>query len=420
MASVQAQDNTITVLTTNSPLIYNKHKRGEPFGIDHDLIQNFAKYYDIKVKYVVLPNQDAVQAALARGEGDVAAARFRTPEANTGFLVGPAYEETSLSLYCLAKKQVQNIADLSNRKIALLKKDNYRGLSQRLMQLAPLTDLNIIADKSMPDLLLNLSKKEYDCVVAETFTGDFYARYYPAIEKVTQLTEAYSLSWLISPNRSDLLQLMQSWYQQAAREDEIMRVLDRYRTYLVQLDKRDIRQFLKLSRSVLPRYKKTFKQASLEHGLPWQLVASVAYQESHWNPDARSFTGVLGLMQLTTETALHLGVEDRTDPEQSIRGGSKYLRYLLNKMPRNLNHKDRVSLALAAYNIGYAHLRDAQKLAVRMGRNPHSWRHLREILPLLADPAYASELEYGPARGYETVDFVERVKSFYTLMNSTT
>ncbi|MNL18002.1 Membrane-bound lytic murein transglycosylase F precursor [compost metagenome] len=149
-------------------------------------------------------------------------------------------------------------------------------------------------------------------------------------------------------------------------------------------------------------------------------MASVAYQESHWNPDARSFTGVRGLMQLTADTADHVGIEDRTDPLQSIWGGTKYLRYLLNKIPKHINSKDRLALALAAYNVGYAHLRDAQKLAIRMGRNPHSWRHMREILPLLANPEYAAELEYGSARGYETVDFVERVKSFYNLMNSTT
>jgi membrane-bound lytic murein transglycosylase F len=121
-------------------------------------------------------------------------------------------------------------------------------------------------------------------------------------------------------------------------------------------------------------------------------------------------------MQLTTDTADHVGIEDRTDPQQSIWGGSKYLRYLLNKMPQNLNTKDRMALALAAYNVGYAHLRDAQKLAEKMGRNPYSWHHMKEILPLLAEPEYAEKLEYGFARGYETVEFVERVKSFYSLM----
>ncbi|MEN0058285.1 MAG: membrane-bound lytic murein transglycosylase MltF [Bdellovibrio sp.] len=416
-AQLQAKEELV-VLTTQSPLIYNKPARGEPFGIDHDLIQNFAQHFQLKVRYVVLPDEDSVIRALYKGEGDIAAARLRTPSKNGGVLVGPAYEETHLSLYCHKKHQVQNIQDLRGRKVALLNKDNYAGLSQRLNQLSPELQVQILTHTKTQELMNEVALRHSDCVIAENFSGDFYSRYYTQIEKIASLTDSYSLSWLLTPDNQNLLQLMQLWYQQASRNDEIMRVLDRYKTYLSQLDKRDIAKFFRMIRSTLPEYKKTFKKAAEAHQLPWQLIASVAYQESHWNPDARSFTGVLGLMQLTSETANYVGIEDRTNPEQSIWGGTKYLRYLWNKMPAGLNPKDRLALTLAAYNVGWAHLKDAQKLAEKKGRNPYSWRHLREVLPLLADPDYAAELEYGPARGYETVDFVERVKSFYNLMNS--
>ncbi|WII72415.1 membrane-bound lytic murein transglycosylase MltF [Bdellovibrio sp. 22V] len=417
LAQVQAKGE-IVVLTTQSPLIYSKPKRGDAFGIDHDLIQNFAHRYNIKIKYVVLPDEDSVMRALLKGEGDIAAARLRTPHNNQGFLAGPAYEETYLSLYCHKKSQVLNIKDLNGKKIAILNKDNYLGLSQRLNQLSPAVQVEVLENIKTQELISLTSQNKYDCAIAENFSGDFYSRYHGQVEKIAALTEPYSLSWLVTPNNPDLLSLMQAWFQQASRDDEVMLVLDRYKTYLSQLDKRDISRFFKKIRTTLPTYKQAFKNAGDEHRLPWQLIASVAYQESHWNPDARSFTGVRGLMQLTTETADHVGIEDRTDPLQSIWGGSKYLRYLLDKTPKHLNHKDRLALALAAYNVGLAHLKDAQKLAEKMGRNPNSWRHLREVLPLLADPDYADELEYGPARGYETVDFVERVKSFYNLMNS--
>ncbi|WP_295901867.1 membrane-bound lytic murein transglycosylase MltF [uncultured Bdellovibrio sp.] len=417
LAKVQSKGEVV-VLTTQSPLIYSKPKRGDAFGIDHDLMESFSRHYNIKIRYVVLPDEESVVRALSKGEGDVAAARLRTPHNSIGFLTSPAFEETYLSLYCHKKSQVQNIKDLNGKKIALLNKDNYLGLSERLRQLSPQVQLEILENTKTQDLIATLPQGKSDCVIAENFSGDFYTRYHTQVEKIAALTESYSLSWLLTPDNQDLLRLMQSWYQQASREDEVMRVLDRYKTYLAQLNKRDIAKFFKKIRSTLPIYKDAFKEAAEEHHLPWQLVASVAYQESHWNPDARSFTGVRGLMQLTTDTADHVGIEDRTDPLQSIWGGSKYLRYLLDKTPTNLNPKDRLALALAAYNIGLAHLKDAQKLAEKMGRNPYSWRHLREVLPLLADPEYAAELEYGPARGYETVDFVERVKSFYNLMNS--
>ncbi|WP_413558779.1 membrane-bound lytic murein transglycosylase MltF [Bdellovibrio sp. HCB209] len=408
----------ITVLTTQNPLIYSKAKKGESSGIDHDLLQNFAKHYGLKMKFVVLKDESAVLRALAKGEGDVAAARFRTPENRAGFLTGPAYEDTTLSLYCQRKSQIQNIQDLGGKKVGILHKDNYKGFSQRLGQLSPTTSIQILENLKTQDLLSHLNEKKYDCVITENVSGDFYVRFHKNIEKITTLTDSYSLSWLLTPNSQDLARLMQAWYQSASREDSVMRIMDRYKTTLNQLDKADISRFFRNIESILPTYRQAFKEAAAEHGLPWQLIASVAYQESHWNADAVSFTGVRGLMQLTMDTADHVGIEDRTDPMQSIWGGSKYLKYLLNKMPRHLNSKDRMALALAAYNVGYAHLRDAQKLAESMGRDPYSWRHMKEILPLLADPDYTEKLEYGYARGYETVEFVERVKSFYSLMSA--
>lgn len=417
VAAVKSQKE-IVVLTTQSPLIYKKLKRSEATGIDHDLIQSFAQHYDLRVRFVVLPNEEAVLKALAQGQGDIAAARLRTPMKNLGFLKGPAYEESYLSLYCHKKAHVQHLRDLAGKKLTLLNKDNHSDLSRRLNQLAPQTAVEVVFGKRTLELFRDLAMRKTDCVIAENVSGDFYNHYHSKIEKVTQLSKAFSISWLLAPHHNDLLHLMQAWFQKASRDDEIMRVSDRYKAYLDQLDRRDIAKFFKRIQTTLPQYQGAFKKAARDHNLPWQLLASVAYQESHWNPDARSFTGVRGLMQLTTDTALHMGVEDRTDPLQSIAGGSKYLRTLYNRTPKSLNTKDRLALALAAYNVGSAHLQDAQKLAAKMGKNPHSWRQLREVLPLLADPDYAAQLQYGPARGHETVQFVERVKSFYTLMAS--
>lgn len=408
--------NQVVVLTTRSPLIYSRTKSGEIYGIDYDLLEDFAGTYGIKLKYKIYKDESEALEGLRRGEGDFVAARMRPPQKNSGFLLGPSYEDTRLGLFCQSRLQVQNIRDLNTRRVVMLGKDNQNEFDQRLIQFAPFIDLDVKKAGKSRDLIRSVQDKTYDCAVAEEVSGRMALRYSPGVEFVHGLSEKYSLRWILSPENHDLMVLMQSWFQQASRNDEIMRVMDRYQTYIEELDKNDLRTFRRNLFAVLPHYKKTFVEAAQEHSLPWQLVASVAYQESHWDPAARSFSGVRGLMQLTTDTAEHLGVEDRTDPIQSIWGGSKYLRYLLDKIPLSVNSKDRLALALAAYNIGYAHLRDAQKLARKMGYNPYSWRHMREVLPLLASDRYADKLEYGTARGGETVAFVERVKSFYNYM----
>jgi membrane-bound lytic murein transglycosylase F len=311
------------------------------------------------------------------------------------------------------------VTDLKNKNIAILSKDNLRGFTRRLKALAPEAKIQITTSASPKILFQQMARKDLDCVMAENLEGEFFARYYPNVEKITALTKAYSLSWLVRPDLTDLNSLLQAWFQKASRNDEIMRVHDRYKLYLTELDRPDVLRFMKQTRRTLPDFESEFRGAGREHSLPWQLIAAVSYQESHWDNEAVSYTGVRGLMQLTQDTAEHLGVEDRTDPLQSIWGGAKYLRYLLNKTPSYLNFKDRICLALAAYNMGYGHLRDAQKLVVKRGKNPYSWRHLREVLPLLEDPSYEDELEYGSARGNETIAFVERVNGFYNLMVAT-
>lgn len=418
LTTVQEQPE-IKVLTLRSPLVYATDKTGHKFGVDHDLLENFADHYNLKIKFIPVANEVEMLNALRDGLGDLAAGRLPTPYDSKGFLVGPTYEETFLSLFCHKKEQVAHINDLQEKDIAMLSRDDSGGTSARLLQMVPQTRLQIQTSASPKYLFEQLSRRELSCVIAENLEGEFFARSYRSIEKVTPITAPYSLSWLIRPGMTDLNRLLQAWYQKASRADEIMRVHDRYKLYLSELDRRDVLRFMRQTRKTLPSLESDFRDAAKEHRLPWQLVAAVAYQESQWNNDAVSHTGVRGLMQLTKDTATHLGVEDRTDPLQSIWGGSKYLRYLLNKTPSYLNYKDRLSLALASYNIGFGHLRDAQKLAEKRGKNPYSWRHLREILPLLEDPAYASELEYGTARGRETVDFVDRVTGFYNLMVAT-
>ena len=417
LARVQAK-GPVVVLTTKNPLIYIEKKSGEYAGMDHDLFESFSKHYGLNVKYVVLPDEESVLRALSKGEGDVGAARLRTLEDSEGFIAAPAYDETYLSLFCQKRLNIQNIDDLHSRRVLLLNKDNFRGFADRLRQLSPSTELEIIDNTKALDLIKAVQNGNADCFVGETLNGDFYLRYYPQLEKITAFSDSYSLSWLLTSENQDLLKLIQAWYRHATRSDEISRVVDHYKSYLNQLSRHDISTFFKKVKSTLPEYKSTFVEAAKEQGLPWQLIAAVAYQESHWEAEARSYTGVRGLMQLTTDTAKHMGIEDRTDPHQSIRGGSKYLRYLMDQLPDEVHPRERLSLALAAYNIGILHLKDAQALAEKTGRNPNSWLHLREVLPLLADPDYANRLEYGPARGQETVDFVERVRSFYNLMTA--
>lgn len=182
------------------------------------------------------------------------------------------------------------------------------------------------------------------------------------------------------------------------------------------LNDRDISLFKKRFHSRLSDYKPHFIKAGSQYNLPWELVAAVSYQESQWDPKAKSYTGVQGLMQITKSTAKDLGIEDIHNVEENIFGGAKYLKQLISLMPDHLSDTDRIILALAAYNLGIGHLFDAFKIANNLGKNPYDWNHLKKILPKLSEETFYQQTQFGSARGNETVAFVERTKAFYNFL----
>ena len=166
----------------------------------------------------------------------------------------------------------------------------------------------------------------------------------------------------------------------------------------------------------LPQYRRQFEGFAQAYGISWTLLAAQAYQESRWDRHAVSPTGVRGIMMLTRDTASYLKIQNREDPAQSIEGGARYFQRLEKRLPRRIGKADRIWIALAAYNVGMGHIKDAQHLARRMGKNPNSWNDLKTMLPLLAQKPYYKTLRYGYARGGEPVRYVKRIRAYHALL----
>ena len=179
----------------------------------------------------------------------------------------------------------------------------------------------------------------------------------------------------------------------------------------------EIKTFLNHITTRLPYYREEFQRAEKKTGIPWVLLASMSYQESKWNRHAISPTGVRGLMMLTRSTAADLGIQNRLDPKKSIDGGARYLAHLHQRIPKDIRQSDRLFVALAAYNVGLGHIRDARILAKRLGRNQQQWEGLREVLPLLAKKKYYQDLPHRYARGWEPVQYVKRIREYRKILD---
>ena len=121
-------------------------------------------------------------------------------------------------------------------------------------------------------------------------------------------------------------------------------------------------------------------------------------------------------MMKTRPTAKEMGVINRLDPKQSVFGGARYYKRLMDRLPDDIGNREKLWFALAAYNVGYGHLRDAQTLAVRLNKDPDSWADMKTVLPLLSNKKYYITLRYGYARGHEPVRYVERIRHYRDLL----
>jgi membrane-bound lytic murein transglycosylase F len=168
----------------------------------------------------------------------------------------------------------------------------------------------------------------------------------------------------------------------------------------------------------LPHLRASFEAAARETGFSWRLLAALGYQESRWKPAAVSPRGAQGVMMLMPKTATKMGVKNVFSPDENIMGGSRYLAYMKERIPKRIHDPDRTWLAMAAYNIGIGHLEDARIITQMRKKNPDRWADVRANLPRLSDPAWHKRVKRGYANGRETAQFVERVSQFAAILES--
>jgi membrane-bound lytic murein transglycosylase F len=159
-----------------------------------------------------------------------------------------------------------------------------------------------------------------------------------------------------------------------------------------------------------------FEEAGARFGVDWRLLAAIGYQESHWRSQAVSPTGVRGIMMLTEDTARYLGLEDRVDPANSIFGGAQYYARQTERVADTVDEPDRTWMALAAYNVGFNHIKDARQIVEWTGGNADTWVDISKALPLLAQRKWYSRVPFGYARGWEPVLYVNNIRAYYNIL----
>ncbi len=417
-SSIEAikSSGTLRLITANAINTYYLYE-GRPAGFEYDLAKAFAHYLNVELD-VVTPGWNNMFSYLNQGKGDFIAAGLA--------ITKERLEQAAFSIpYMTIQQRVvhhnlifgpKNVEDLEFRTVHVRRDTSYHFRLSEIKKSG--IDFKYILHDNIPtkELISMVNDRKIKFTIADSNIALLSQRYYPDVVIGIPIQEKESLAWAIQKDDPHMLKAINRFLLHANETGILKKISQKYYHNIKDIDVFDVKKFHKRMETRFPKYKKLIQEQSGEYGFDWRLVTAVIYQESHFDPNARSFTNVRGLMQVTHATAEEMGVDNHKRPEQSIKAGIKYL----NKMFLRFEHMDdeyqQMLFALASYNVGYGHVMDAIKLARDRGLKTDNWQDLKTVLPLLSKARYYKKTKHGYARGWEPVHYVDRILTYFDIL----
>ncbi|MEQ1556772.1 MAG: membrane-bound lytic murein transglycosylase MltF, partial [Gallionella sp.] len=385
---------------------------------NHQLAVLFAAHLHATLTVsTVTPAQ--VASELNEHHAHLAAFSLRSNEPSLGLIFGPSFASVTEHLILNSElTRPRALSDLSLLNIVVIEGSAQQKILQQVKLSAPNLTWQTRRTGDVEDLLDEVANNQLAATLANEEQYALAGNFYDNLTRASfTLTAPSQLAWGFATNSDAELRAQAAQFFAAIKNDgRLHNLLDRYYGFNQRLSPVDAATFIEQIDTSLPRYQKLFEEAAHWTGFDWQLLAALAYQESHWNPLATSFTNVRGMMMLTEETADQLKVANRLDARDSILAGSRYLATLRDRLPVGIAEPDRTWMALAAYNQGFGHLEDARVLTQKMGMNPDRWAEVKKWLPKLNQAMHHEQLKHGYARGGEAVILVENIRMYYDIL----
>lgn len=412
------QERTLTMVTRNAPTTYYEDRSGLT-GYEYELANAFADYLGVELTVIVADHLTDLFAHVDDRQAAFAAAGISANENRQRWMrfSSPYSHVDELIVFRRQGKEPKVVEDLIGASIVVATDSSHAMRLRTLQQTTPALSWRETQSLEVTDLLHMVANGQLDYTVVDSNEFDLLQAYFPNVDTSLVLSERVPLAWAFRHSRDDsLVQAANAFFESNATQAQLASLNERFYGHLHQLDYVGARYFLRQTERKLDQYKPLFIQAADQYEFDWRLLAAVGYQESHWNPRARSFTGVRGMMMLTLNTSRELGITNRLDPKQSVDGGSRYLAHLRKRLAPTVQEPDRTWLALAAYNVGFGHLTDARRIATELGGDPNLWADVKEALPLLSQKRYYHQTRHGYARGQEPVDYVQNIRRYYDML----
>lgn len=420
--SIDPAKKEIVFVTHNGPSTYYLDNDNQPAGMEYDLAVLFVKEYypSYEIRFLLADSISDIIPSLLKGKAHIAAANLTITDMREHLvLFSSPYQDTQQQLIFNneVNDKPKDITEVFDKKIAVPAGTSYAERLTSTKKSYPALKWFNKNHTNTETLLEEVADGLIDYTVADSHLAALMQNYYPNLDVAMPIGPQDKIAWAMSKNADpQLVMKVNTFFAKIKKDGTLHNLLDRHYGHNNRLNTLDVTTFLEHTNTLLPKYIHLFKQAQNITGIDWRLLAALSYRESHWDTYNTSPTNVRGLMMLTESTADLMGVTDRLDPKQSIPAGAKYLLKLIDTVPERIPEPDRTYMALAAYNIGYAHVEDARVLASRLKLNPDSWADVKKTLVLLKNPDYYTTLKYGYASGGAPVVFVESVRSYQRIL----
>lgn len=419
LEEIQAR-GLLRVASINGPTTFYDGPRAV-MGLEHDLVLKFAQHLGLLTEIHLAENEQQALKWLKEGKVDlVAAGLILNQRRQQQVRFGPGYQSIDQVLVYQDKVGLpgpKRLSELKAAHIELLPDSDLEALLETEVRKVPGLSWSLHPDKSQEELLERVAKGKSQYAIVASTLFSLVRRHSPGLRSAMRLQRGRQLAWAFSRERdASLLEEAKTFFAKLESSGDLSQLIERYYGHAERLNFVDLMVFRRHCKERLPKFLPAFKYAALITSTDWRLLAAISYQESHWDPDAVSPTGVRGLMMLTQGTAKDLKLDDRTNPTQSILGGARYFKQLEKRLPGQILEPDRSWYALAGYNVGFGHLQDARFLAMMEKRDPDKWAVIKEYLPRLSEKHWYEQTSYGFARGNEPVQYVDNIRSYYDLL----
>lgn len=420
----------IIALTSNNSTEYFLY-RGRPLGFQFELLHHFADYIGVGIEIKVCKSLEESYYMLMNEDVDLLAMDLTITRSRARFvdftqpinrtrpvLVQKLPQDWRfLRQEAIDEKVIRNLSDLNNKVVYIQENTSF---GEKLFDLSMARNLNIDIHHSenfeVEQLIRMVEKGDIEYTVADEHVAMVNKTYNGNVDIKTPIGGYTNLAWAVKPGQDSLLALLNQWLDDFLPSKEYTSI---YRKYFVNSKLRNFssQEIYSIKGKKISNYDDLIRKYSKIIGWDWQLVASLIYQESKFNPDTQSWAGALGIMQMMPETAERFGLIDLTSPEEQIKAGTKYLKWLEDRFSdTGISHEDRIKFVLASYNVGPGHIFDARKLAKKYNKDPKLWlNNVDSMLTLKSESKYFLDkvVEHGYVRGDYVVDFANQIWNRY-------